>query len=106
MENKRQQHQRGCATDYDSVGRSVFNNIDVVRHRCVALDARKPMTMLEVVWWPRSLFTPQRAMSSNSTDTEVFVYTGPRGASIPQDIVRVRIDPSVTSIPLMHFANA
>jgi hypothetical protein len=38
-------------------------------------------------------------MSCNSTDTEVFVYTGEGGASIPHDVVRVRVDPSVTSIP-------
>jgi hypothetical protein len=38
-------------------------------------------------------------MSSNSTDTEVFVYTGEVGAVVPQDVVRVLVDPSVTSIP-------
>jgi hypothetical protein len=41
-------------------------------------------------------------MSSNSTNTEVFVYTG-RGADVPQDVVRVRVDPSVTSIPAEAF---
>jgi hypothetical protein len=38
------------------------------------------------------------SMSSNADDAEVFVYTGEVGASIPHDVVRVRVDPSVTSI--------
>jgi hypothetical protein len=42
-------------------------------------------------------------MSSNSTDTELFVYTGPRGEEVLDDVVRVRIDPSVTSIPTRAF---
>ena len=42
-------------------------------------------------------------MASNATDTEVFVYTGPRGDDVPQDVVRVRVDPSVTSIPARAF---
>jgi hypothetical protein len=47
MENKRQHpRKRGSATDLGSIGRDAVNNIDVVRHRCVALDARKPMTMV------------------------------------------------------------
>jgi len=46
MENKRQHpRKRGSATNLASIGRDAVNNIDVVRHRCVALDARKPMTM-------------------------------------------------------------
>jgi hypothetical protein len=40
---------------------------------------------------------------SNSTITVVFVYTGERGADVPQDVVRVRVDPSVTSIPAEAF---
>ena len=35
----------------------------------------------------------------NSTNTEVFVYTGEVGAVVPQHVVRVRVDPSVASIP-------
>jgi hypothetical protein len=36
----------------------------------------------------------------NDIDTdEVFVYTGPGGERPPRDVVRVRVDPSVTSIP-------
>jgi hypothetical protein len=43
-------------------------------------------------------------MSSISTDTdEVFVYTGPGGERVPKDVVRVRVDPSVTSIPASAF---
>jgi hypothetical protein len=39
-----------------------------------------------------------------STDfAEVFVYTGEGGAVVPQDVVRVRVDPSVTSIPASAF---
>ena len=34
---------------------------------------------------------------------EVFVYTGEGGAVVPQDVVRVRVDPSVTSIPAYAF---
>jgi hypothetical protein len=38
-----------------------------------------------------------------STDDEVFVYMGPGGESPPQSVVRVRVDPSVTSIPAGTF---
>jgi hypothetical protein len=41
-------------------------------------------------------------MSNNGHD-EVFIYTGPGGASIPRDVIRVRVDPSVTSIPARAF---
>jgi len=33
----------------------------------------------------------------------VFVYTGPGGNGVPQNVVRVRVDPSVTSIPAQAF---
>jgi hypothetical protein len=33
----------------------------------------------------------------------VFVYTGPGGDIVPRDVVRVRVDPSVTSIPARAF---
>jgi hypothetical protein len=42
-------------------------------------------------------------MSSDPTDAEVFVYTGDVGAAVPRDVVRVRVDPSVTSIPARAF---
>jgi hypothetical protein len=42
-------------------------------------------------------------MSNNSIDAEVFVYTGKGGAVVPQDVIRVRVDPSVTSIPANAF---
>jgi dextranase len=38
--------------------------------------------------------------------SDVFVYTGPGGDDVPQaprDVVRVRVDPSVTSIPAHEF---
>jgi hypothetical protein len=34
---------------------------------------------------------------------EIFVYTGASGAVVPQDVVRVRVDPSITSIPAQAF---
>ena len=37
------------------------------------------------------------------SNTEVFIYTGEGGAAIPDDVVRVRIDPSITSIPDQAF---
>jgi hypothetical protein len=38
-------------------------------------------------------------------DTEVFVYTGRQGGNnVPQDVERVRVDPSVTSIPAHAFS--
>jgi hypothetical protein len=40
-------------------------------------------------------------MPSNAA-AEVFVYTG-TGADVPQDVVHVRVDPSVTSIPYRAF---
>ena len=43
-------------------------------------------------------------MSSNAADTEVFAYTGrPGGNDVPRDVARVRVDPSVTSIPARAF---
>jgi hypothetical protein len=43
----------------------------------------------------------------NDIDTdEVFVYTGPGGERPPRDVVRVRVDPSVTSIPARVFYGA
>jgi hypothetical protein len=36
-------------------------------------------------------------------DTEVFVYAGPSGGDVPRNVVRVRVDPSVTSIPAHAF---
>jgi hypothetical protein len=40
---------------------------------------------------------------SSATENAVFVYTGPRGGRVPDDVVRVLIDPSVTSIPAHAF---
>ena len=42
-------------------------------------------------------------MSRNAADNDVFVYTGEGGAIVPDDVVRVRVDPSVTSIPTSAF---
>jgi hypothetical protein len=42
-------------------------------------------------------------LSNNAADAEVFVYTGPRGIDVPQNVVRLRVDPSVTSIPVFAF---
>ena len=42
-------------------------------------------------------------MSNNAADAEVFVYTGPRGIDVPDDVVRVQVDHSVTSIPARAF---
>jgi hypothetical protein len=42
-------------------------------------------------------------VGSNAADTEVFIYTGEGGAVVPQDVVRVRVHPSVTSIPAYAF---
>ena len=39
-----------------------------------------------------------------SMDTEVIIYTGrPGGDDVPRDVARVRVDPSVTSIPARAF---
>jgi hypothetical protein len=38
-------------------------------------------------------------MSSDPTDAEAFVYTGAGGERVPDDVVRVRVDPSVALIP-------
>ena len=40
-------------------------------------------------------------MSSNAAaaDAEVFIYMGPGGDDVPRDVVRLRVVPSVTSIP-------
>jgi hypothetical protein len=39
----------------------------------------------------------------SATDDEVFIYTGEGGDVAPLDVVRVRVDPSVTSIPAQAF---
>jgi hypothetical protein len=41
-------------------------------------------------------------MSSNPA--EVFIYTGEGGAVVPQSVVRVRVDPSVTLLPARAFS--
>jgi hypothetical protein len=40
---------------------------------------------------------------SNATESEVFIYTGEGGDSAPLDVVRVRVDPSILSIPDQAF---
>ena len=40
---------------------------------------------------------------SMDIEAVVFVYTGPGGDIVPRDVVRVRVDPSVTSIPARAF---
>jgi hypothetical protein len=42
-------------------------------------------------------------MSNAADDAVVFVYTGAGGERAPEDVVRVRVDPSVTSIPFEAF---
>ena len=39
-----------------------------------------------------------------ASNAEVFVYTGGRGAAIPDDAVRIRVNSSVTSIPTEAFS--
>jgi len=48
----------------------------------------------------RQHLTKIQAMSAA---TMHFVYTGPREEGVPRDVVRVRVDPSVTSIPTRAF---
>ena len=38
-------------------------------------------------------------MSHNASDAEVFVYTRDGGDAVPDDVVRVRVDPIVRAIP-------
>jgi hypothetical protein len=42
-------------------------------------------------------------MSSSNANAEVFVYTGEGGAAVPRDVVRVRVNPSIASIPAEAF---
>jgi hypothetical protein len=42
-------------------------------------------------------------MSAEGSNVEVFVYTGPGGERVPDDVERVLVDPSVTSIPAKSF---
>jgi hypothetical protein len=42
-------------------------------------------------------------VGSNPTNADVFVYTGEGGVDVPQNVVRVRVDPSVRSIPASAF---
>jgi hypothetical protein len=41
--------------------------------------------------------------SATNDEVQVFVYTGPNGESPPKNVVRVQVDPSVTSIPYRAF---
>jgi hypothetical protein len=43
-------------------------------------------------------------LSSIIAAAEVFVYTGPGGERVPDDVVRVRVDQSVVSIPAEAFS--
>mmetsp|Transcript_27945 Transcript_27945/g.59601 ORF Transcript_27945/g.59601 Transcript_27945/m.59601 type:complete len:562 (-) Transcript_27945:143-1828(-) len=43
--------------------------------------------------------------SNPNISAEVFLYTGEGGARVPDDVVRVRVDPSVTAIPEDAFRN-
>jgi hypothetical protein len=68
-------------------------------HLCGALNERR-----EVVSISQHLSIHKTAMSSgNATSAEVFLYTGEGGTAVPRDVVRVRVDPSVTSIPAEAF---
>ena len=42
-------------------------------------------------------------MSAGGSNAGVFVYTGPGGVDVPQDVVRVRIDSSVNLISHRAF---
>jgi hypothetical protein len=53
---------------------------------------------------PSNLVLINYIMPSNATNAEVFIYTGPGGVdAVHRDLVRVRVDPSVTSIPAYAF---
>jgi hypothetical protein len=41
--------------------------------------------------------------SAANESADVFVYTGTGGAEVPDDVVRVRVDPSVMTIPAHAF---
>jgi len=56
------------------------------------------------MWGLNTLFLMlAEVIGSNATDAEVFVYTGEGGLEAPRDVVHVRVDPSVTSIPAYVF---
>ena len=42
-------------------------------------------------------------MSAEGSNVEVFIYMGPGGERVPDDVERVLVDPSVTSIPAKSF---
>ena len=50
-----------------------------------------------------SYYTHPLPVSMAASDDELFVYMGEGGDSAPLDVVRVRVDPSVTSIPANAF---
>ena len=53
---------------------------------------------------PASFFQlPKYSNRNNAINADVFVYTGAGGDAVPQDVVRVRVDASVTSIPVDAF---
>jgi hypothetical protein len=58
--------------------------------------------LIEIFWAPSPPTTPNKIHHSGIM-TDVFVYTGAGGDAVPQDVVRIRVDPSVTSIPARAF---
>jgi hypothetical protein len=42
-------------------------------------------------------------MLAEGSNSEIFIYRGEGGAVVPQDVVRIRVDPSVTTIPQYAF---
>jgi hypothetical protein len=51
--------------------------------------------------YPRQLIYIPEAVDLAAA--EVFVFTGERGAEVPDDVVRLQVDPSVASIPALAF---
>lgn len=42
-------------------------------------------------------------MTTNATNAKVFVYTGEGGTEVPDDVARVKVDSTVSSIPANAF---
>jgi hypothetical protein len=46
---------------------------------------------------------PSTPMMAEGSYAVALLYTGEEGAVVPQDVIRIRVDPSVTSIPVQAF---
>ena len=78
-------------------------NLGVVLERLLVKQSKQRATLERPV--PKFYRIVFSVMASNADDNDVFVYmgAGEGGTAVPHDVVHIRVDPSVTSIPANAF---